>query len=197
YHFLRALGEGGLDVATPVAYGEERCGRWLVRSFLLTEGVPEAMPLDEFIVQVLPTMPSRQQLEIRHELIAQLATYVRRLHASGLRHQDLYWRNIVLSRPRLRRFFLIDAPKGHHGWTWTRRYRQAYDLATLDAPAAAFFRRTERLRFFLNYVGEEKLTPASKKLARLVLRLADRERPLQLQRVMVDRRDLLDEAVGL
>ncbi|MFQ5935514.1 MAG: hypothetical protein ACE5LB_03795, partial [Acidiferrobacterales bacterium] len=23
YHFLRALGEGGLDVATPVAYGEE------------------------------------------------------------------------------------------------------------------------------------------------------------------------------
>jgi hypothetical protein len=56
-------------------------------------------------------------------------------------------------------------------------------LATLDAPAPWFFRRTERLRFFLRYRRHPHLTAADKKLLRRVLKLAEPLREKQLGRV--------------
>jgi hypothetical protein len=60
---------------------------------------------------------------------------------------------------------------------------RAKDLATLDAPAPGFFRRTERLRFFLRYRGHATLANEDKKLIDLVLRVAEPMRATQLRRV--------------
>ena len=137
-----------------------------MRSCLISEAVPEAGGLDAWI------RDGRRDL-------ASLADYVRRLHEHHFIHHDLFWRNILVSGHR---YYLIDAHKGGY-----RRGSVAQDLATLDAPAPWFFRRAERLRFFLRYRDHPRLTAADKKLLRRVLRLAEPLRAKQLARVRGDR----------
>jgi tRNA A-37 threonylcarbamoyl transferase component Bud32 len=158
---LQQLRDWGFDAPAPVAYGEQRRARCLVRSFLISETVPEACSLDAWI--------RNGQRDF-----AALADYVRRLHDRQFFHCDLFWRNILVAGDR---FYLIDAHKGGY-----RRGNRAQDLAALDAPAPAFFRRTERLRFFLRYLNHRKLTGADKKLLRQVLRLAEPMREKQIDR---------------
>lgn len=162
---LAQLRAWGFDAPAPVSYGEERRGGCLMRSCLISEAVPAARGLDIAIRE-----GQRDFLK--------LADYVRRLHEYHFIHCDLFWRNILLTGNSLDRFFLIDAHKGGY-----RRGSRAEDLAALDAPAPAFFRRTERLRFFLRYLNRPKLTAADKKLARQVLALAAPLREKQIQRV--------------
>jgi hypothetical protein len=146
----------GFDAPAPVAYGEERRARCLVRSCLISEAVDGTAftPQDDWLL---------------------LADYIRRLHAEQFFHCDLFWRNILVAG---KTFYLIDAHKGGY-----RRGNVTGDLATLDAPAPWFFRRTERLRFFLRYLNHVKLTAADKALARRVLNLAAPMRQKQLSRV--------------
>lgn len=173
----------GLDAPTPVAYGEERQNRWLRRSFLISEGVAEALSLDLFIRDILPTLPAPEQHETRGELIQRLAGYTRRMHDHGFVHHDYFWRNILLNGQSLARFSLIDSHKGRCWKPWMESRGRAKDLATLDTPAPWFFRRTERLRFLLHYRGHPRLTGEDKLLLRLALKLAEPMRAEQIQRV--------------
>ena len=177
---LAQLRRWGLDAPVPIAYGEQRCAGWLIRSLLVSEGVPEPVPLDVFIRDLLPQQPQQ-----RHELVEHLANYVCRLHDHHFVHHDLYWRNIILSDRSLDHFSLIDAHKGSIWKDKRERKARAQDLATLDAPAPAFFRRTERLRFFLRYRGREKLTSDDRTLLRLTLQIALPLRSRQLKRVQM------------
>jgi tRNA A-37 threonylcarbamoyl transferase component Bud32 len=173
---LRRLRAWGLDAPSPVAYAEERRGRWLWRSVLISESVAQPVSLDLFIRDQRPGKTGRR------DLIDRLAAYTRRMHEHRFVHHDYFWRNILLSGGALDHFYLIDSHKGRQ-WRWGGQAARAKDLATLDAPAPAFFRRTERLRFFLRYAGHERLTAADKKLLRRVLRVAAPLREAQLRRV--------------
>ena len=199
---LRQLRQWGLDAPAPVAIGEHRVAGWLVRSLLVSEAVVEPVPLDQFIVEnfsphlhPLPASGERRlpvplsllkgegqgEGSIRRNLIDRLADYVSKLHGHRFVHHDLYWRNIILTKNSLDHFYLIDA---HKGRVWRDEPTgRAQDLATLDAPAPAYFRRTERLRFLLRYLGKPKLDTDAKALARLALELAGPMRDRQLARV--------------
>jgi tRNA A-37 threonylcarbamoyl transferase component Bud32 len=179
---LARLREWGLDAPAPVAFGEDRRCRWLTRSFLISEGVMEPQPLDVFIRDVLPMLPAPEQQRTHRELIERLADYVRRLHARRFVHHDLFWRNIILNGQRLDHFHLIDAHKGGVWPPWAGLRPRAKDLATLDAAAPAFFRRSERLRFLLRYLGCQ-LNPQGRQLLALSLRLTSPLRERQLRRV--------------
>ena len=185
---LRAL---GLDAPAPVAYGEERRARCLMRSFLISECVAEPLPLDLFIRDHLPSLPVEERRRTRRELIDCLADYTRRLHSHRFVHHDYFWRNIILSGKSLARFFLIDAHKGRVWPSWAEQPSRAKDLATLDAPAPCFFRRTERLRFFLRYVGHPSLTVEHKQLIRRALKIAVPLRVRQYRRVQRAQRIIL------
>jgi tRNA A-37 threonylcarbamoyl transferase component Bud32 len=163
----------GFDAPAPVAYGEERRARCLMRSCLITEAVAEAVGFDA-ICRARYCVPSGGRTA-RNSVPYKFADHLRRLHEQHFIHRDLFWRNILVAGNR---FYLIDAHKGGY-----RRGTRAHDLATLDAPAPAFFRRTERLRFFLRYLNHQKLTAADKRLARQVLRLAAPLREKQIGRV--------------
>ena len=188
---LARLRQWGLDAPAAVAYGEERRGRWprhlrrgwLHRSFLISEGVPESLSLDLFIRDYLPSLERNEQRRLRREMIERLADYTRRMHEHRFVHHDYFWRNILLSGGSLAHFFLIDSHKGRCWKPWMENRSQAKDLATLDAPAPLFFRRSERLRFFLRYRGSSKLKHSDKQLIRLVLRMAEPMRAAQVRRV--------------
>ena len=179
FETIRQLRAWGLDAPAPVAYGEHRRVGWLVRSLFVSEGIVEPVPLEEFIHETLPTRP-----QLRRELIERLADYVHRLHAHQFEHHALDWRNIVLSRAGLTHFYLLDAHKGAV-WRQLKREREArtQDLATLDALAPAFFRRTERLRFLLRYLHKQHLDEDAKALAWLALAAAEPMRKRRLGRV--------------
>ncbi|MGA2222366.1 MAG: lipopolysaccharide kinase InaA family protein [Verrucomicrobiia bacterium] len=180
---LARFRQWGLDAPAAVAYGEERRGRWLHRSFLISEGVPEPLPLDLFIRDYLPSLGRDERRRLRREMIERLADYTRRMHEHRFVHHDYFWRNILLSDGSLAYFFLIDSHKGRCWKPWMENRSRAKDLAMLDAPAPGFFRRTERLRFFLRYRGHATLANEDKELIDLVLRVAEPMRATQLRRV--------------
>jgi tRNA A-37 threonylcarbamoyl transferase component Bud32 len=177
---LRAL---GFDAAEPVAYGEERCCGFLVRSYLVSAGIPDPVALDVYISGVLTELCSADKARVRWELIERLADYTRCLHGQGFVHYDYFWRNIILSGGKPDRFFLIDAHKGCQKSISRMHVFRAVDLAALDSAAPAFFRRSERLRFFLRYRNHLRLTREDKTL---IKRILDDARPLrtrQLERI--------------
>lgn len=183
---LERLRQWGLDAPTPVAFGEERRVRWLTRSFLISEEVANPCMLDVLIREQL-TQSGKAQRLFRRELIEALAQYVRRLHEHHFVHHDLFWRNVILSGRELSHFYLIDAHKGRVWMPVAGPWERAKDLATLDAVAPVFFRRTERLRFLLRYLGIGRLDHRARRLARRVLRAAAPLRAKQLRRVQEGR----------
>lgn len=184
---LGRLRKWGLDAPAPVAFGEERRAGCVVRSFLISEGVRDPMPLDRFIRDWLPAQSLGQQRALRRELINKLAAYTRRMHEHHFVHHDYFWRNIILSGPTLKQFNLIDAHKGRVWPAWSEQHSRAKDLAALDSAAPHFFRRTERLGFLHACLGRKKLTPQDKDFVRLVLKIATPMRERQLRRVLESR----------
>jgi tRNA A-37 threonylcarbamoyl transferase component Bud32 len=180
---LGLLRSWGLDSPEPIAFGEERHARWLLRSCLISAGVPNPLPLDVFIRDHLPGPRQPDPTGRRRALIETLAAATRRLHDHRFVHHDYFWRNIILSGGELDHFFLIDAHKGHAGWRGSDERSRAIDLAALDAPALRYFRRTERLRFFLLYCGLRRLDARSRSLLRATLERAAPMRVKQGRRV--------------
>lgn len=183
FNNLNLLRARGLDAPAGIAFGEERRMGFVVRSFLISEGVADAQPLDLIIRDWLPAQPMAEQRRWRAEFIRRLADYTCRLHTQSFVHHDYFWRNIILTGTSLEHFALIDAHKGRIWPTWAEQRSRAKDLATLDAPAPAFFRRTERLRFLLGYLDKKHLDDDDKKFLRRVLQIAEPLRERQLRRV--------------
>ena len=70
----------------------------------------------------------------------------------------------------------IDCPNGGFWWGPFLRYRIVKDLACLDKVAKYALRRTQRLRFFLSYLGVARLPAHEKKrVARIVAFFEGRE----------------------
>jgi len=165
-----AFAECGVRCAERIAAGEERdaLGR-LLRAFLITRAVPGAKTLTEFVEQDCANQSLPGSRSVRKQLIVQLAAMTRRIHERGFFHNDLYWRNILVTRagdgaPEL---WWIDCPRGHHA-RFHREHRRVKDLACLDRMASLHCTRKERLTFVRAYLGSECSHAEAKSLARQV-----------------------------
>lgn len=160
-----------INCAERLAVGEERdaLGR-LQRAFILTRTVPEARTLTEFVEQKCADRRSAEARMLRGSLLRQLADMTRRLHKGGFFHNDLYWRNILVTRSGKSEPVLwwIDCPRGHFS-RWKRHRLALKDLAALDRLAAKHCSWGERLRFVREYLGRTRLDDATKELARAAL----------------------------
>ena len=172
-----------IDVTAPVAFGEERSLGRLTRCFLMTEEVPESRNLDEVLMKELPEMPGRLAKSTRRSLIFRLAETTRKMHRNGFVHRGFFFRNILISGNRFNRVFVFDAPRGRKWPGWLLGRKPEKDLATIDSAATVFFRRTERLRFYLKYHEIEQLTPEHKLTIARVLKRAESLRARQLRRL--------------
>jgi len=93
-----------------------------------------------------------------------IANYVRRIHEDGFTHGDLKWRNILVTTTDAPCVFFIDCPSGGRKSFFRRRHFVIKDLAGLDRPAAEYLSRTTRLRFYLWYRNQTRLTQEDKAL---------------------------------
>ena len=65
--------------------------------------------------------------------------------------------------------YLIDCPSGGVWWGVFLKYRVVKDLACLDKVAKYQLSRTQRLRFYLDYTGRQRLAAEDKQRIRKIL----------------------------
>ncbi|MDR2881592.1 MAG: lipopolysaccharide kinase InaA family protein [Azoarcus sp.] len=163
---LQAFQKWGIPTAQLAAYGIERRYGGFRRGALVTEEIRETSDLAQLARQ------NDARLRNGHWL-AQVSTQVvwltQRMHDAGFAHNDLKWRNLLVSNGEIPIVYLIDCPKGGFWWGPFLRYRIVKDLACLDKVAKYHLSRTRRLRFYLDYTGHARLSEDDKRRVRHII----------------------------
>ena len=163
--WMRRLHKDGIACVVPVALGEEFFGKRELRSALLTQAVPG---------DALERWMSRWNdlgKEKTAEIWRGVARLVSQLHGNGYVHRDLYLSHIFCdphAAPE-QSLTLIDLQRVLRP-RWRKTRWIVKDLAALNYSAPAqCISRTRRLRWLLDYLRIDRLTPAGKRLAYRVI----------------------------
>jgi hypothetical protein len=142
------LSRFGINVPKTVAFGVQWQGAFEKRSFIITERVPNAESLEK----KLPALFFRD----RKRFIESLAAFVSKFHKTGFRHRDLYLCHIFCDDAG--KFTLIDLNRVFKPIVLGGRFL-VKDLAQLyySSPGSVIT-KADRLRFYLAYAGETKLS---------------------------------------
>lgn len=161
---LQRFADWGIPTARLVAYGLERQGGRFARGALITEEIPGTTDLGRLARSHDPRLKSQSWW---HGVSAQVADIARRLHDRRFAHGDLKWRNLLVDAAG--KVFLIDCPSGGFWWPPFLEYRIVKDLACLDKVAKRHLSRTRRLRFYLDYMRQQRLGEADKRRIRRIV----------------------------
>lgn len=161
---LKLFAKWGVPTAPIIAYGLERRVGAFVRGALITREIEGTLDLAE--------IANRQDVRLSDshwvmQISRQLARGTRTLHDHHFTHNDLKWRNLLVNERG--ELFFIDCPTGTFWWGPLLRYRIIKDLACLDKVASKVLSRTQRLRFYLQYRGRQRLNAGDKKRIRKIV----------------------------
>lgn len=162
---LKYFAKWGIATAPIVAYGMERKLGQFVRGALVTRELPHTQDLALLANRDDPRLRDRAWVDA---VSRQLAQATRTLHDHHFTHNDLKWRNLLVNEQA--ELFFIDCPTGSFWWGPLLRYRIVKDLACLDKVAKYKLSRSQRLCFYLQYRGRERLNASDKKRIRQIVR---------------------------
>lgn len=173
YHNIAAVGRLGIPTVAPVAVGEKRLFGLEIESFILTEELYDAEPLESIVQRELSGPISRPKRQWKQSLVRKVAQIARNMHSNGLCHQDFYLGHFFLGREGT--LHLIDLQRVLRHNKLRRRY-VVKDLGQLNYSAdfVGNISRTDRMRFFMHYLDLPSLGPAEKDLARSITAKTDR-----------------------
>lgn len=167
------LAAEGINTPKTLSYGEQWGALFEKRSFIITEKIPNAESLERKLPDCFNGPTTVEKLKLRRSFIVQLAGFIRIFHETDYRHRDLYLSHVFYSDSG--DFYLIDLARAFKPIVFSRRFR-IKDIAQLyySAPVR-YFSRTDRLRFYVGYIGrEDKLTGKDKTFIRRVINKARR-----------------------
>lgn len=169
---VNKLAAAGIKTPKILFYGEQWGIFFEKRSFIAAEGITDAESLERKLPDYFGGPASAENLRLRRDFIARLADFVKRFHETDYRHRDLYLSHIFYSDSGS--FYLIDLARAFKPIVLRRRFR-IKDIAQLyySAPAECFS-KTDRLRFYLEYARQNKLTAKNKVFVRRVVNKAKR-----------------------
>jgi heptosyltransferase-2 len=161
------LASAGINTPVIIAYGEHWGIFFERRSFIITEKIPNAESLERKLPDCFNAPSSVKKLKLRRDFISKLATFIRKFHETNYRHRDLYFSHVFYGDGG--RFYLIDLARTFKPCLFAERFR-AKDIAQLyySAPGG-YFSKTDRLRFYLGYVGHGRLTARDKLFIRKII----------------------------
>ena len=160
----------GIPIPRRIAFGE---GNRLSADYwgiIITEEVTGAVDLRHLYRDHKKQFEDRKW---RLALIERLAGIVRSIHAQNFIHNDLQWRNLLVEFSQEPEVYIIDSPAGRKIILRGNRRGIIKDLALLDKQARAVLSRSERLRFYLSYLGIDRLQEPDKKEIRRILKFFD------------------------
>ena len=161
------LAAEGINTPKIISYGQQWGTFFEKRSFIITEKIPDAESLERKLPFYFDGPATAEKLKLRRRFVAQLASFVKKFHQTNYRHRDLYFSHIYYSDDGS--FYLIDLARAFKPMLLHRRFR-IKDIAQLHYSAPArYFSRTDRLRFYLGYTGQSKLTNNDKIFVRKVI----------------------------
>jgi len=162
------LAQTGINTPKVVAYGEQWGIFFEKRSFIITEKIPDAEPLEQRLPKCFQGQPTAKKRKQQKEFIKQLGLLARKFHDTGYRHKDFYLAHIFYSENGT--FYLIDLQRVFKPRLFAERFR-VKDIAQLyySAPGSVFS-RTDRLRFYKSYTGKNFLDKCDKVFIRRVVK---------------------------
>jgi tRNA A-37 threonylcarbamoyl transferase component Bud32 len=163
YENALTLLANGINVAAPVAFGEE-CGLfWEKFSFIVTAAAPGEGTVAEFAART-------KDRAARRRVFQALAKFIERMHQAGLATPDLFARHIFVKDGSKPAFCLIDMARldrKRNLSDWMR----ARDLAALNVSLPLRdVSMTERLRFLSDYGGGPTLRRLIERRSRYLLK---------------------------
>lgn len=163
WHKAAEVARRGIPTVKPLAWAERIHGGLVRDNYLVTEAIPDAYPLEQYVADHLPRLPAKAQRAMRRALIEGAARFVAAIHRAGIVHDDFHVGNVLIQPPPPHpaeptyeaspRFHLIDLPgvrfaSGPLKWPASR--------ASLIMFASGWWHRTsktERLRFWRTYLS--------------------------------------------
>ena len=166
------LTAAGINTPKVVSYGEQWSIIFEERSFIITEKIPDAESLERKLPDCFNGPATTENLKLRRNFIVQSAAFIRKFHETNYRHRDLYFSHIFYSDTG--EFYLIDLARVFGPLVLRRRF-QIKDIAQLyySAPGK-HFSKTDRMRFYMAYTGQKRLTKKDKIFIRKVINKAER-----------------------
>ncbi len=161
---LQWFEQWGIHTAPIVGYGMQTAFGRFVRGAMITQEIPNTTDLEQLAQDNDVRLQDSNWVD---KIGAQLAGITRTLHDHRFIHNDLKWRNVLVDDHD--RLYLIDCPLGDFWRGSLLRHRILKEIANLDRIAKYKLRRTQRLRFFLQYAGHGRLTLSDKKMLRRLL----------------------------
>ena len=166
----KELSAAGIDVPRTISYGQQWGLFFEKRSFIITEEIPNAVSLERKLPRYFDQPGSVEDIRGARAFIGRAADFIRSFHNSGFRHRDLYLCHIFYNDNN--KFYLIDLARVFKPLILCERFR-IKDIAQIHYSApAGYFSNTDRLRFYLEYAGRDKLNGQDKKFIRKVTRKA-------------------------
>ena len=156
----------GVLVPPVVAHGERDCADGRHQSVLVTQEVENSVDLRLLAETNHPLLRDRKWFD---SMSTKLAQAVAQLHQHRFAHNDLNWRNILVVPDDDPQVYLFDCARGRRWIAPFLQFRIVKDLTHLDKFGQVYLSRTQRLRFYLTYCGEQRLSAASKRRLRRVL----------------------------
>ena len=156
----------GIPTAKLVAWGQERRHGRFVRAAVITEELKDTVDLARMAKMGDSRLSDRTWVQ---QISRQIAVATRTMHDHGFAHNDLKWRNLLVNAAENPQVYFIDCPNGAFWWRPFLDYRIIKDLACLDKVAKYHLSQTQRLRFYLRYVGRPRLTAVDKPKLRKIL----------------------------
>lgn len=168
---LRWLANHEVPIPRPVAMAEGN--RWSGQywGLIVTEEAPQTIDLRKIYRDSPEQLENRQW---RLAMLTRLAQIVAHMHQQGFIHNDLQWRNVLVSL-KDNQVFLIDCPAGRGIYLAGNRRGIVRELAFLDKMAKLALSKTDRLRFYMIYRGVDRLRERDKKEIQRILGFLDKK----------------------
>lgn len=157
----------GIAIPKLIAYGQKSKYGLFERGVLVTQ---ECVNTQDLLTMLKTDSAFLRDRAWLLKVMQQVADYTRLLHANSFIHNDLKWRNILVSQDHDPKVYFIDCPLGRKRSCLTLPRGIIKDLACLDKKAKYALSKTMRLRFYYMYQQIDDLTPKHKRQLRKILK---------------------------
>ena len=164
---LQHFEQWGLPAAKLIAFGSEKAGPFFKQGAVITAELPDTEDLAELAKKSDSRLNDPKWVA---SISKQIAHCARVMHSKRFAHGDFKWRNILVDKGDNPKIYLIDCPDGKFWIPPFLQYRKNKDIACLDKVAKKVLSRTQRLRFYLDYLEQDCLTMQNKRHLRHILR---------------------------